>query len=83
VTIKERSGEVLEGWALNLSRGGVRVILETRVELGAELEVSVLFGALPPTPQVGLVVWVQYEPDGVVCGIAFRDLAASVGASSG
>ncbi|MDP9149920.1 MAG: PilZ domain-containing protein [Myxococcota bacterium] len=72
VTVKPPSGEVLEGWALNLSRGGVRVILETKVELGAELEVSVFMSVSPPSPQVGLVVWVQDEPDGVVCGIAFR-----------
>ncbi len=69
--MKPPSGEVLEGWSLNLSRGGVRVILETRVELGAELEVNVFVG-VSPQPRVGLVVWVQDEPDGVVCGIAFH-----------
>jgi hypothetical protein len=43
VTLKGKSdkvlGQVLEGWALNVSRGGVRVILEEKVELGAEYEV--------------------------------------------
>lgn len=65
-----RSGEkVLEGWALNISRGGVRVILEDSVELGREFEVS-LDGAVPAKHQ-GRIVWVQEEPDGVVAGIAF------------
>lgn len=44
VTLKGTSGkvlgQVLEGWALNVSRGGVRVILEEKVDLGAEFEVT-------------------------------------------
>ena len=48
VTLKATSGEaagqVLEGWALNVSRGGVRVILEEKVDLGAEFEVSLSSG---------------------------------------
>jgi hypothetical protein len=43
VTLKGKSGkvlgQVLEGWALNVSRGGLRVILEEKVDLGAEFEV--------------------------------------------
>jgi hypothetical protein len=66
----ERS--VLEGWALNISRGGIRVILEQRVELGSEYEVTVSTGDDPSTPRVGRIVWTQEEPDGVVAGIEFR-----------
>jgi hypothetical protein len=44
VTLTGRSGkvlgQVLEGWALNVSRGGVRVILEEKVDLGAEFDVT-------------------------------------------
>jgi hypothetical protein len=44
VTLKGKTGkvlgQVLEGWALNVSRGGLRVILEEKVELGAEFEVT-------------------------------------------
>jgi hypothetical protein len=69
------TGRVLEGWALNVSRGGVRVILEEKVEPGAEFEVR-LTGTVsaepPPAPHTGRVVWVQEEPDGVVAGIEFR-----------
>ena len=64
----------LEGWALNVSRGGVRVILEQKVELGAEFEVTLSSPEQPSTSQSGRIVWVQEEPDGVVAGIEFRDV---------
>jgi hypothetical protein len=51
VTLKGTSGKalgkVLEGWALNVSRGGVRVILEEKVDLGAEFEVTLSSEAGP------------------------------------
>jgi PilZ domain len=72
VTLKLPSGTVLEGWALNVSRGGVRVILEEKVELGSEFDVILSTGEESSAPQVGRVVWVQEEPDGVVAGIEFR-----------
>jgi PilZ domain len=67
--------KVLEGWALNVSRGGVRVILEEKIEPGTHFEVTLIgrqSGTDLPSPQVGCVVWVQEEPDGVVAGIEFR-----------
>ena len=68
---------VLEGWALNVSRGGLRVILEERVELGAEFEITISeSGAEPASAQCGRIVWVQEEPDGVVAGIEFRATGA-------
>jgi hypothetical protein len=73
---RSRSAEPLEGWALNVSRGGVRVILEQKVELGAEFEVTLSDGAPLsdlPAARVGRIVWVQEEPDGVVAGIEFRE----------
>jgi hypothetical protein len=67
---------LLDGWALNISRGGLRVILEETVEPGDEVEVTLLDGSGNDGPssgsvQVGHVVWVQEESDGVVAGIAF------------
>ena len=67
--------KVLDGWALNVSRGGVRVILEEKIEPGTHFEVILIGRAAdadPPSPQVGRVVWIQEEPDGVVAGIEFR-----------
>jgi PilZ domain len=64
---------VLEGWALNVSRGGLRVILEERVDLGAEFEITISEGSAEgATLHCGRIVWVQEEPDGVVAGIEFR-----------
>lgn len=72
VTLKGAGGETLDGWALNISRGGVRVILEDKVELGSEYEVTVCTAPDPVQPQRGRIVWMQEEPDGVVVGIEFR-----------
>jgi hypothetical protein len=72
---------VLDGWALNVSRGGVRVILEDKVEPGDEFEITLLDtsdrteasdGPASGRAQRGCVVWVQEESDGVVAGIAFK-----------
>ena len=76
---RSSGGEPLEGWALNVSRGGVRVILEQKVELGAEFEVTLADGAALgdlPASRIGRIVWVQEEPDGVVAGIEFREQRA-------
>jgi hypothetical protein len=72
VTLTGKSGEVYEGWALNVSRGGIRIILEEKVELGSEFEVTMSTGEDVGKPVIGRVVWVQEEPDGVVAGIEFR-----------
>ena len=53
-------------------RGGIRVILEEKVELGSDYEVTVSTGADAASPVQGRIVWVQEEPDGVVAGIEFR-----------
>jgi hypothetical protein len=56
-----------------VSRGGVRVILEDKVDLGAEYEIQVADdGTGPMGPVAGRIVWVQEEPDGVVAGVEFR-----------
>lgn len=74
------AGAVLEGWALNVSVGGIRVILEEKVEPGEEFDVELLdpkaaAGGEGPAiegAQAGCIVWVQEESDGVVAGIAFK-----------
>jgi hypothetical protein len=71
VTLKGKTGPVLEGWALNISRGGIRVILEDKVDLAAEFEVTLTTEGEVGNPVPGRVVWVQEEPDGVVAGIEF------------
>lgn len=65
------TSDQLEGWALNVSRGGVRVILEEKVELGIEFDVTVGDPDAGGTSARGRIVWVQEEPDGVIAGIEF------------
>jgi hypothetical protein len=69
VTLRDDAGRTLEGWALNVSRGGVRAILEEKVALGQKFEVGV--GADEMLVRAGRIVWVQEEPDGVIVGIEF------------
>lgn len=68
--VLRREAKLLDGWALNVSRGGIRAILEERVELGETYEVRSGLDSWRP----GRVVWVQDEPDGVVVGIAYLDV---------
>jgi hypothetical protein len=75
--VKLMVGEAeLEGWALNISKGGLRAILDTEgvnleeiFALGREIKVAV--GELEERP--ARIVWVQAEPDGAVIGVAFLD----------
>lgn len=68
VTVK-CEGRVLDGWALNVSRGGLRVILEEKVTLGERVDVVV--GTENTLARAARVVWVQEEPDGVIVGFEF------------
>jgi hypothetical protein len=65
------SGELHEGWALNVSKGGVRVVLEEKVELGSEYDIVVGDPDKDGTSARGRIVWIQEEQDGVICGVEF------------
>ena len=60
-----------DGWALNVSRGGLRVILEEPVELGEEYQVTVGADESRQLNRRARVVWVQEERDGFVVGLEF------------
>jgi hypothetical protein len=80
VFLRSEDGAVLlEGWALNVSRGGVRAILEQRVELGQEFEIEV--GTDDGTARRGRIVWMQEELDGVIVGIEFTGLSGALRAA--
>ncbi|WP_394822073.1 PilZ domain-containing protein [Pendulispora albinea] len=64
-------GEVLDGWALNVSRGGIRCILEENVELGDEFEITIGEEGNAPLTRRGRIVWVQEEADGQIVGVEF------------
>jgi len=69
VCLRTESGETAEGWMLNVSRGGVRLIVEGRLELGQVLTVE--SAEQPGVLRSSRVAWVQEEPDGVVVGLEF------------
>lgn len=64
----------IDGWALNLSRGGLRAIVDEIIELGTEAKVSIGAGAARPCR----IVWIQEEPDGGIVGVEFLDGSGSV-----
>jgi Tfp pilus assembly protein PilZ len=70
VVLKNGAG-CYEAWALNVSRGGVRLIVEDPVHVGDEFDVTI--GAVESSPLVrhARVVWIQEEPDGAVVGLEF------------
>ena len=72
VALKSEKGATLEGWALNVSRGGLRAILEERVVLGQKFDVAI---GTDEVLRAGRVVWVQEEPDGVIVGLEFTGLS--------
>lgn len=57
------------GWTLNLSRGGVRLVIEEPVLPGTEYQVQIGDEAA----RRGRVVWVQTEADGQIVGVQFLD----------
>jgi len=75
VTLRSEDGKVFDGWALNVSRGGLRAILEDKVILAQKFEVAV--GTDEVTSRSGRIVWVQEEPDGVIVGIEFTSLSGT------
>jgi hypothetical protein len=70
-------GVTYEAWALNVSRGGVRLILEDAVKLGDEFDVTI--GAVESSPLVrrARVVWIQEELDGAIVGLEFIGVPTS------
>lgn len=75
VALKAEDGGTLEGWALNVSRGGLRAILEEKVALGQKFDVAVGTDEVMLRPS--RVVWVQEEPDGVIVGLEFMGLSGT------
>lgn len=70
VRFKSEGSEV-EGWTLNVSRGGVRVVVEEPLVLGGEYELSI--GEDDGVTRPCRIVWVQDEADGQIVGVQFLD----------
>ena len=71
----EAEGRRIDGWSLNLSRGGIRAILDEMVEMGEEFEITVGTDA---EPRAGRIVWVREDKGGCIVGVAFLDTEGSV-----
>ena len=76
VILKAEDGRTFDGWALNVSRGGLRAILEDKVILGQRFEIEI--GADETVRRQGRIVWVQEEPDGAIVGIEFTGASANL-----
>lgn len=63
------------GWTLNVSQGGLRAILELRLQL--DQEYTLLIGE-EPQPRRARVVWTQEEADGQIVGLKYLDIDGSV-----
>lgn len=73
VTFTTEDGKIFDGWALNVSRGGLRAILEDKVVLGQKFDIAL--GTEDVMHRAGRIVWVQEEPDGVIVGIEFTGMS--------
>ncbi len=75
VTFRTEDGRLFDGWALNVSRGGLRAILEDKVILGQKFDIRL--GTDEVIERTGRIVWVQEEPDGMIVGIEFTGLSGT------
>ena len=73
VTIRNDHVEVA-GWTLNVSRGGIRAVMEEALDPSAEYLIIVGDAA----PRRGQVAWARSESDGQIVGIRFLDVDGSV-----
>lgn len=71
-----RGGEEITGWTLNVSRGGVRIIVEDPLSEGDELDVQVGDDSEPVHP--ARVVWIKEQADGQIVGVQFLDVEGSI-----
>jgi hypothetical protein len=73
-----RDGVELDGWVLNVSRGGTRIILEDTVAVGDVFMVYLGEDGEPDAVRrQGRVVWVNTQPDGIIAGLEYTDRTSS------
>jgi hypothetical protein len=69
-----REGYEAEGWTLNVSRGGVRVVVEAPVSAGVDYLVAIG----DADARRARAVWVREEADGRIVGLQFLDVEGPV-----
>ena len=70
----------VEGWTLNMSRGGLRAVVEIPLPVGAEVLATV---GDAPVGRRARVVWAHEERGGAVLGLSFLDQLESVPPGAG
>ena len=68
------AGLEASGWTLNVSRGGVRAVLEQPLDPTLEYQVEV--GEAPA--RRACIAWAKAEADGQIVGLRFLDVEGSV-----
>jgi hypothetical protein len=63
------------GWTLNISRGGLRAVVEERLSLDLEYEIVVGEAAQPRRVRL---VWSQNQADGQIVGLKYLDVDATM-----
>ncbi len=64
----------LDGWALNVCHGGMRIIVESTLEPGETVQLAIETSGKQYRGRA-VVRWVRPQADGVVAGLAFMPLA--------
>jgi hypothetical protein len=72
----QRGEQEFIGWALNRSRGGLRIVVEDPIELNAEYNVRLGDGESSPRPC--RVAWIQDEAGGQIAGLQFLDVEGTI-----
>ena len=65
------------GWTLNVSRGGLRVVVEEALRLNGDYQVLVGDGEADQSRGV-TVVWVKDAADGQIVGLKYLDTEGSI-----
>jgi hypothetical protein len=61
---------------LNLSRGGLRIVVEDPIELNTEY--AAVLGEDEQTPRPVRVAWIQEEAGGQIAGLQFLDVEGTI-----
>ncbi len=67
------TGFETHGWTLNVSRGGIRAVVEDPLLQGIEYQL-VVGDEETATPRRTSVAWLQDEADGQIVGLKFLDV---------
>ena len=73
VTLRANDEET-SGWTLNVSRGGLRAVVEHPLDPGLEYQVAVGDGPV----RRACIAWSKGEADGQIVGLRFLDVDGSV-----